>query len=192
MMRANPGYSPQGGFEPIPSSMFALAVLTEEQEEGYHVLLDTDRYIIILVRVGDEFPRGWPPVQPDADHEEWIGDDENEAGDEDKDESDGEHTDDEVDLYLCGHDWREMPAYRIDTFFKMCREQRRVMNWMPKMEWAGQTHEEYTFTESECDTDCGTGLRRRITREAGWPGTDNEVGLGWDKAKAEKEMIELM
>ncbi|KXH48287.1 hypothetical protein CSAL01_05652 [Colletotrichum salicis] len=192
---ANPGYAPEGEGEPIPSSMFTLAVLAQEQEEGYDILLDTEHNIVIVVRVGEEFPPGWPPVPPDANHIKWDGDDEDEAEGEKEDGSDGEDSEDseeDVDLYLLGHDWRYSPTYRIDTFFKMCQEQWRVMNWMPKMEWVGQTHEEYLFEESDSNTDLCTGLRRKIMREAGWPGTGEQVGLGWDKAKAEKEMVELM
>ncbi|KAK0382113.1 hypothetical protein CLIM01_00528 [Colletotrichum limetticola] len=55
---ANPGYSPEGGGMPITSSMFTLAVLAEEKEEGYDILLETEHNIVIVVRVGEEFPHG--------------------------------------------------------------------------------------------------------------------------------------
>lgn len=72
---ANPGYSPEGGEVPIPTSMFTLAVLAEEKEEGYDILLDTEHNIVIVVRVGEEFPHGWPPVPPGANHINWGEDD---------------------------------------------------------------------------------------------------------------------
>ncbi|KAF4784144.1 hypothetical protein HER10_EVM0004723 [Colletotrichum scovillei] len=167
---ANPGYSPEGGEVPIPTSMFTLAVLAEEKEEGYDILLDTEHNIVIVVRVGEEFPHGWPPNNGE----------------------DSEDSEEDVDLYLLGHDWRYSPTYRIDTFFKMCQEQWRVVNWIPKMEWAGQIEERYRSAETKLDETYGDGLRQKIMREAGWPGAGEEVGLGWDKAKAEKQMIELM
>ncbi|KAK7433673.1 hypothetical protein CaCOL14_009286 [Colletotrichum acutatum] len=192
---ANPGYSPEGGGVPIPSSMFTLAMLAEEKEEGYDILLDTEHNIVIVVRVGEEFLHGWPPVPPDANHINWGGDDKDEVEGEKEGESDGEDSEDSeenVDLYLLGHDWRYSPTYRIDTFFNMCQEQWKVMNWMPKMEWAGQIEEGYRSAETKLDETYGDGLRQKIMRDAGWPGTGEAVGMGWDKAKAEKQMIELM
>ncbi|KAK1716471.1 hypothetical protein BDP67DRAFT_564214 [Colletotrichum lupini] len=55
---ANPGYYPEGGGVPITSSMFTLAVLAEEKEEGYDILLETEHNIVIVGRVREEFPRG--------------------------------------------------------------------------------------------------------------------------------------
>ncbi|KAK1529308.1 uncharacterized protein CCOS01_07142 [Colletotrichum costaricense] len=125
---ANPDYSPEGGGVPITSSMFTLAVLAAEIQEGFDILLETEHNIVIVVRVREE-----------------------------------PHT-----------------------------EQWKVMNWMSKMEWAGQIGKRYRSAETELDETYGDGLRQKIMREAGWPGTGEEVGLGWDKAKAEKQMIELM
>ncbi|KAI3538015.1 hypothetical protein CSPX01_09812 [Colletotrichum filicis] len=172
-----------GGGVPITSSMFTLAVLAEEKEEGYDVLLETEHNIVTA------------PIPPDAEHIKWGGGDEDEAEDEKDDGSNGEDSEDseeDVDIYTLGHNWRYSPTYRINTFFNMCLEQWKVMNWMPKMEWAGQIGKRYRSAETELDETYGDGLRQKIMREAGWPGTGEEVGLGWDKAKAEKQMIELM
>ncbi|KAI3557709.1 hypothetical protein CABS02_01891 [Colletotrichum abscissum] len=129
------------------------------------------------------------PIPPDADHIQWGGDDEDEAEDEKDDKSNGEdseESEEDVDIYTLGHNWRYLPTYRINTFFKMCQEQWKVMNWMPK-KWNGlATLGRDTGPQKQSLT------RRTIMREAGWPGTGEEVGLGWDKAKAEKQMIELM
>ncbi|KAK1455549.1 hypothetical protein CMEL01_04309 [Colletotrichum melonis] len=178
---ADPGYSPEGGGVPITSNMFTLTVLAEEKQEGYDILLETEHNIA--------------PIPPDADHIKWGGGDEDKAEDEKDDESNGEDSEDseeDVDIHTLGHNWRYSPTYRINTSFKMCQEQWKVMNWMPKMEWAGQIGKRYRSAETELDETYGDGLRQKIMREAGWPGTGEEVGLGWDKAKAEKQMIELM
>ncbi|KAH6707937.1 hypothetical protein BKA61DRAFT_615986 [Leptodontidium sp. MPI-SDFR-AT-0119] len=80
--------------------------------------------------------------------------------------------------------WKISAAYTPEDFFEMCKEQFRIMNWMPHLIDGGITelyrHQEFT----------GENLKMmRILRDAGWPG-DGEGG-GWDKAGAEVAMHKM-
>lgn len=80
--------------------------------------------------------------------------------------------------------WKTSPAYSPEDFFEMCKEQFRIMNWMPVLHSGcrGKVIELYRHQVFE-----GENLRMmQIMRAAGWPG-DGEAG-GWDKAAAEEAM----
>ncbi|KAH9211737.1 hypothetical protein DL95DRAFT_464583 [Leptodontidium sp. 2 PMI_412] len=80
--------------------------------------------------------------------------------------------------------WKISAAYAPEDFFEKCKEQFRIMNWMPHLIDGGITelyrHQEFT----------GENLKMmRILKDARWPG-DGEGG-GWDKAGAEVAMHKM-
>ncbi|KAH7323455.1 hypothetical protein BKA65DRAFT_481274 [Rhexocercosporidium sp. MPI-PUGE-AT-0058] len=74
--------------------------------------------------------------------------------------------------------WKISVAYSPEDFFEKCKEQSRIMNWMPHLIDGGITelyrHQEFTVENLKM---------MRIMRDAGWP-RDGEGG-GWDKEGAE-------
>ncbi|KAL3294220.1 hypothetical protein RB213_012645 [Colletotrichum asianum] len=136
------------------------------EEYGFKVYLDTTYGLIILTMNGGNFPRCEPDFE--GDHEN--SDDEEEAED-----------------IFGDNDWRsgaKSEAFRIQTFFDLCKEQWRRMNLMPRLEHLGRIdmlqHPEPSLDQA---------VRQRMLRNAGWPGTGPEVGMEWDKKKAKKDMI---
>lgn len=125
---------------------------------GYNILLDTVRGVIIwCVKDGDFLPRGGQPP-PDV------------------------HVPlEDPEIEYPEYSWKSMPVYKITTFFEMCKEQFRILNWIPFMEGGGNV---WSLTEHQMFDD-EMGQRAQIMKDCGWPG-DGE-GRGWDKARAERE-----
>ncbi|KAK0117483.1 hypothetical protein ONS95_011823 [Cadophora gregata] len=129
-------------------------------------------------------------LNPDPD--QTGGDDIKESDEKDPgcDGSDDESSDDEEWDRFCdrySQQWKISPACSPEDFFEMCKEQFRIMNWMPVLHDGsrGKVVQLYRHQEFE-----GQNLRMmQILRDAGWPG-DGEAG-GWDKASAEVAMIQM-
>ncbi|PVH79948.1 hypothetical protein DL98DRAFT_532589 [Cadophora sp. DSE1049] len=110
---------------------------------------------------------------------------------DDTEESDDEGSDDDEELdridQSYSQQWKISPAYSPEDFFEMCKEQFRIMNWMPVLHdgCRGKVVQLHRHQEFE-----GENLRMmQIMRAAGWPG-DGEAG-GWDKAGAEVAMLRM-
>jgi len=105
-------------------------------------------------------------------------------------ESDDEDSDDEEwnrfhDSHA--HQWKISPAYSPEDFFEMCKEQFRIMNWMPVLHdgCRGKVVQLPRHQVFE-----GEHLRmKQVLQAAGWPG-DGEA-RGWDKAGAEVAMQQM-
>lgn len=99
-------------------------------------------------------------------------------------DDDGEQS--EIDQY--GPDaWKIMSAWPPEDFFEMCKDQFRILNWLPVLDEScrGKVIEVHKHQEWE-----GTALKlKNIMLHAGWPG-DGQGG-GWDKAGAEAAMERL-
>ena len=192
------------GSEPdYPPYIFVLA---EGGQYGSSILVDTKHNAIIWWEYGDgcrDIPKNitskyacdyWLSYSNDLDEKgvdttdrknenksngfEHKDDDENEGEDEDDESWDG------LDDDRRGDAWKTSPAYSPEDFFEMCKEQFRILNWMPVLhDWErGQVIELYRHQEWT-----GEDLKTmKILRDAGWPG-DGEGGE-WDKAAAEVAM----
>lgn len=77
--------------------------------------------------------------------------------------------------------WMVNSAYKIDTFFAICKEKFIKLHWIPITESGqGEVDEAGENPSEEADE------RIQIMKRAGWPG-DGEGG-GWDKEKAQEEL----
>jgi hypothetical protein len=156
----------------IPPTM--LLLFDSSGRNGYRVWLDTDREVVVWLSVAGEFFKGAP-----------MGDVECYAGG--ISDVNGDVIVDEYEL----EDWKLMPTFRVASFFAMCKEQFRNMNWMPELEdGAGTIDQLNRHQKPHRAPDKGQALRMRIMREAGWPGDDGQ-GRGWDREWAEAEMIRV-
>lgn len=133
-----------------------------ENSYGYEILLDTERGVNIwCVKDGDFLPRDDPSgngIPPGDANSPGTG----------------------------VHWWQKMPQYKIKTFFEICKEQLRILNWIPFMEGGGEV---WSLGEHQ-KFDGGDGMDRRaqIMKDCGWPG-DGE-GRGWDRERAQRETEE--
>ncbi|EQB51903.1 hypothetical protein CGLO_08515 [Colletotrichum gloeosporioides Cg-14] len=144
----------------LPGYIIGLASAREEQV-GYTLLLDTKRGVVILWKNDGNLPR-WTQT------------------------SDADPYDVDADPYG-PQGWKCMPTYRIETFFEFCKEQYRLMNWMPDMQ--DLTRGAVVQLNDPEHVSEGALRRRQIMTDAGWPGIDGD-GTGWDKETAEREMDE--
>ncbi|KAF5507613.1 hypothetical protein CGCA056_v013491 [Colletotrichum aenigma] len=158
------------------------------EEYGFKVYLDTTYGLIILTMNGGNFPRCEPDFEGDVSNPyvDWDAEEVHEQGTL----GDHENSDDEEEAedIFGDNDWRsgaKSEAFRIQTFFDLCKEQWRRMNLMPRLERPGRID---MLQHPEPSPD--QAVRQRILRNAGWPGTGPEVGMEWDKKKAKKDIIE--
>ncbi|KAI8225060.1 hypothetical protein K4K55_009278 [Colletotrichum sp. SAR 10_96] len=169
----------------FPRGMILLAI---GEDYGFKVYLDTTHGLIILTMNGGDFPRCEPDFEGDVSNPyvDWDA----EEGHEQGTLGDHENSDDEEEAedIFGENDWRSganSEAFRIQTFFDLCKEQWRRMNLMPRLEHLGRID---MLQHPEPSPD--QAVRQRILRNAGWPGNGPEVGMEWDKKKAKKYMIE--
>ncbi|KAL2063177.1 hypothetical protein VTL71DRAFT_6249 [Oculimacula yallundae] len=135
----------------------------------------------------DAVPRDEPghKAEKDAEHEPEDNTedehDDSDSPDSNSDSDDGSDSDSDSDTF--DYDdrlfaWRVSPAFSPEDFFEKCKEQFRIMNWMPTL-WH-LDHMTHLYTHQEF---VGEHLEmRNIMINAGWPG-DGE-GHGWDSAGA--------
>ncbi|KAI8186771.1 hypothetical protein K4K58_002470 [Colletotrichum sp. SAR11_239] len=167
----------------FPPGMILLAI---GEEYGFKVYLDTTYGLIILTMNGGEFPRCEPRFEGDVvnPYVDWDAED---ARERRKFENLGNIDDEEEDIFG-DNDWKrsgKSEAFRIETFFDLCKEQWRRMNLMPRLECSGRLA--MLLHPKPCSDEA---VRQQILKNAGWPGSGPEIGMGWDKKKAKKDMIE--
>ncbi|KAI8299822.1 hypothetical protein K4K59_001914 [Colletotrichum sp. SAR11_240] len=165
----------------FPCSMILLAI---GEEYGFKVYLDTTFGLIILTMNGGNFPNCEPKIKGDMSNP-YIDWDAVEAQHQRRLEGSVDEEDDENDVGQ--NDWRttKSQAFRIDSFFDMCREQWRLMNFMPMLEDPGRVAMLEHANPSEDEV-----VRQNILKAVGWPGLEDNVEIKWDKESAQKRMIE--
>ncbi|KAF4914526.1 hypothetical protein CGCVW01_v010609 [Colletotrichum viniferum] len=161
-----------------------MILLAIGEEYGFKVYLDTTFGLIILTMNGGNFPNCEPKIKGDMSNP-YIDWDAVEAQHQRMLEGSVDEEDDENDIGQ--NDWRttKSQAYRIDSFFDMCREQWRLMNFMPMLEDPGRVAMLEHANPSEDEV-----VRQNILKAVGWPGPEDNVEIKWDKESAQKRMIE--
>ncbi|KAK0122534.1 hypothetical protein ONS96_009576 [Cadophora gregata f. sp. sojae] len=154
----------------FPPHIFALAAAGQY---GSSILVDTKYNTIIwwkydntYLEMPEEFTSKYTVLGCYADYSE--------------DEVGGDEAQCEIDQ--CGPDaWGIMGAWRPEDFFEMCKDQFRILNWLPVLD---ESCRGKVIEVSEHQTWEDTELKlKRIMLNPGWPRYGE--GGGWDKIRAE-------